>query len=176
MTIAGVFAATAALAASVHLKGGKKGQPVFTDNGTTLTASDALSGLGEGDVVVSIEATADADLTCFNPGQGGDIHIPPGSQPEVEVKGAFVLDPDEREKNGNTPFTVSTADLDLDDAPDCPNINWTEQANDLLFKTATITVEQPVGTIVLVVNCSFETPTEDGLVHKQEVTCTQSAP
>lgn len=52
------FSAFPAPSASVHLKGGKNAQPSFTDLGLQLNASGALSGLGNGDVLVTLDATA----------------------------------------------------------------------------------------------------------------------
>jgi hypothetical protein len=49
-----VVAMTAAVAtaASVHFKG--KNSPTFTDNGVTLSASGALAGLGNQDVLITL--------------------------------------------------------------------------------------------------------------------------
>jgi hypothetical protein len=56
-------------------------------------------------------------------------------------------------------------------APDCANPNWTEEITDLSFTSATITVEQPFGTVVLTVNCTFEPPTTNGAVPRAQVAC-----
>ncbi len=163
--------AAPATAASVHLKGGRNAEPAFTDGGLTLTADGALSGLGNGDVVVTIEATADVTSTCTN--QGGNQA--PGQNPApLTVLGSVAI-PEEEVKNGNTPFSVTTIAPDpiIPGAPDCPNPNWTETIEDLAFTSATITVEQPAGTVVLVVECTIDPPTSDGSVSKSDVTCTQ---
>ena len=47
--------ASAASASSVHLKGGANAEPSFFDNGLSLSASGELSGLGNGDVLVTLK-------------------------------------------------------------------------------------------------------------------------
>jgi hypothetical protein len=167
-----LLSATAS-ASSVHLKGGKNAEPAFTDNGATetLNAAGELSGLGNGDVLVTLTAQADVSSTCTN--QGGNQA--PGQNPApITVIGSQAI-PQDQIKNGNTPFNVTTTPpvLIIPGAPDCPNPNWTEQINDLAFTSATITVEQPVGTLVLTVNCTFSPATSDGSVPAGNVTCTQ---
>jgi hypothetical protein len=157
---------------SVHLKGGANSTPTFMDQGLTLNAAAALAGLGNDDVVVTLTATADVTATCTN--QGGNL--PPGQNPApVTVSGSQSI-PAEEIKNGNTPFNVTTVApvTPIPGAPDCPNPNWQEDIADLSFTTATITVEQPAGTLVLTVNCTFSEPTTNGAVPRQNVTCTSS--
>jgi hypothetical protein len=164
--------AAPALAGNVHLKGGRNAEPTFTDHGLVLEAAGALAGLGNGDVVVSLTAQADVTSTCTN--NGGNAA--PGQNPApLTVTGAQEI-PAEELKNGNTPFDVFTVSPDpiIAGAPDCPNPNWTETIDDLAFTSATITVEQPVGTTVLTVSCTFDPPTSDGAVHRNDVTCTSS--
>ncbi len=157
---------------SVHLKGGKNAEPAFTDNGLTLTASGELSGLGNGDVLVTMTAEADVTSTCTN--QGGNQA--PGQNPApITVEGSLAI-PEEEVKNGNTPFEVITLEPEtiIPGAPDCPNTNWTEEIDDLAFTSAIITVEQPTGTTVLTVECTIDPPSADGSISKGDVTCTQS--
>ena len=61
-------------AASVHLKGGANSQPTFADNGLSLTTNGALSGLGNVDLLVTLNATANVTANCTN--HGGNL--PPG--------------------------------------------------------------------------------------------------
>jgi hypothetical protein len=63
--------------------------------------------------------------------------------------------------------TVAPASI-IPGASDCPNPNWTEEITDLSFTSATITVEQPPGTVVLTVTCSFSTRTANGCGARQQ--------
>jgi len=159
-------------AASVHLKGGRNAEPVFSDGGVTLSAAGELSGLGGGDVLVTLTAEADVTSTCTN--QGGNQA--PGQNPApITVSGGQAI-PEDEIKNGNTPFAVTTVapETVIPGAPDCPNTNWTEEITDLAFTSAVITVEQPPGTLVLTVTCSIDPPSSDGTVPARDVSCTSS--
>jgi len=161
-----------ALANNVHLKGGPGAEPAFTDNGLTLTAAGDLAGLGFGDVLVKISAVADPTSTCTN--KGGTQA--PGQNPApVTVTGSESI-PASELKNGNTPFSVMTnaPATPIAGAPDCPNPNWSEDITDMAFTRATITVEQPAGTLVLTVACTFGSATTNGTVPAGNVGCTSS--
>lgn len=163
-----------AFAASVHLKGGSHAEPSFTDTGLTLAVAGELSGLGNEDVLITLSATGSPTATCTNP--GSDTHQPAGQNPaEVTLTGTQSI-PASEIKNGNTPFGVTTEGpvTPIAGAPDCPNPNWTEDITDVAFTSATITVEQPPGTVVLTVTCTFSSPTTGGAVSSKDVTCTSS--
>jgi hypothetical protein len=156
-------------AQSVHLKGGANAEPTFIDGGLTLNATGALSGLGNGDVLITLTAQADVTSTCTN--QGGNQA--PGQNPApITVSGGQAI-PQDALKNGTTPFDVTTiAPVSIiPGAPDCPNTNWTEAITDLAFTSALLTVEQPVGTPVLTVSCTIDPPSTNGLVPRSTVTC-----
>ncbi|MBI4510755.1 MAG: hypothetical protein HY698_14060 [Deltaproteobacteria bacterium] len=158
------------LASSVHLKGGKNAEPSFIDNGLTLTGTADLAGLGEGDILITINATANPTAVCTNP---SGANQPPGQNPApVNVTGSASF-PQSQIKNGSLSFSVTTQPpaSPVPGAPDCPSSNWTETITDMRFTSATITVQQ-AGTTVLTVFCSFSPQTSNGLVPSGNVTCT----
>jgi hypothetical protein len=169
------LALTMSLAAgsSVHLKGGKNAKPSFTDNGLSLSATGALSGLGNGDIQVTLVAAANVTSTCTNPAGATQ---PPGQNPApITVSGGQSI-PASEIKNGTVNFNVTTnaPASTIAGAPDCPNPQWTEAISDLAFTSATITIEQPPGNVVLTVSCTFSSPTSNGAVPGGNVSCTSS--
>jgi len=125
-------------AANVHFK--NKPAVTATDNGLTLTTDGALTGLGYGDVTITVTATATPKATCSN--QGGNKAA--GQNPAaVNVSGVQTF-PASAIKNGNLSFSVTTqppAQPTWDQAG-CPNSNWTAAIDDLTFTSYTITVVQ----------------------------------
>jgi hypothetical protein len=160
-----------ALAASVHLKQNR--EPTFVDHGLYLQAVGALAGLGNEDLVITLTATGNATAVCTNP--SGKTQ-PPGRNPApVTLSGVQAIPADEI-KNGTVSFNVRTRApvSPIPGAPGCPNTQWTETITDVAFTTATIKVEQPAGTVVLTVSCTFSSPTTNGSVPAGSVSCTSS--
>lgn len=159
-----MLVSTAAGASNVHFKSG----PSFTDNGLTLSASGALAGLGNGDILVSMSAQGNPTATCTNHGK----HQPPGQNPaSVTLTGSQSI-PQSKVKNGTTPFGVTTnaPESPIPGAPGCPSTNWTEAITDVAFTSATITVSQG-GAVVLTATCTFHPATANGSVPSGDVSC-----
>lgn len=169
-----VLLATAAVsvltfAANVHLKPPNK-NPTFADGGLFLATAGSLAGLGNGDVVISLSARGDVVATCTNP--AGQTQ-PPGQNPAPLTLTGVQIIPEDEIKNGTTTFSVRTtaAPSTIAGAPGCPNPQWTESIVDVSFTAATITVEQPAGTLVLTVSCTINPPSPNGAVPASSVSC-----
>jgi hypothetical protein len=149
--VAALTLASPALAANAHFK--NKPAVSFTDHGLFLSSSGAITGLGNGDVVITLTATGQPVATCTNPAGATQ---PPGQNPaEITLTGVEQI-PSSDIKNGNLSFTVNTAGpvTPVPGAPDCPNPQWTENITDVVFTTATITVYQPCTDTTPPISCT----------------------
>jgi hypothetical protein len=145
LALAVTMVGSAALASSVHFK--SRGGPTFTDNGLTLTASGALTGLGNGDVTVNIDVDGQPIATCTNP---SGANQPAGQNPaKATFSGTVVIDAS-LIKNGNVAFSVTTVapPTPVPGAPGCPNPRWTETVVDVVFSNPSLTVSQGGSTVL----------------------------
>jgi len=132
-----VFASTAA-AANPQFKRG--GAPTLTDNGSTLTLSAAMTGLGNGNLEVDIDWTGTTiNNTCTSPG-GNNA---PGQNPATPVSGSSTANITP-EKNGNVKIALTTtAPTITPQQAGCPNQNWSASYTDVVFFAATVSIAQP---------------------------------
>lgn len=144
LTLAAIVSTTGLLyAANVQLK--KSVTPTFTDQGLTAQYCAALTGLGNGDVTITLIASGETTVQCVNPAG----KIAPGHGAEVVTMGQTSI-PSTQIKNGNVSFCVTTETPDNPSAKEagCPNNNWTAYITDVDFTGATLIVEQG-GKVVL---------------------------
>ena len=114
--------------------------PSVVDNGLTATATGSITGLGNGDVIVTL-SFPDATGTTICSNKGGNQA--PGQNPATPAAtsgSAFIDDP----KNGNLSFTVTTAPPTnpTPQAAGCPNGNWTAAFDNITFGSGTLTIQQ----------------------------------
>jgi hypothetical protein len=136
------LSATVLVAASVHFK--PRG-PNFHDDGTTLTCTGTLAGLGNGDVTITLQATGTASTVGYN--RGGNMA--PGQNVGVSVTGTQTISAD-KIQNGEVFISITTPAPRTPTAEEAgfPNNNWNAVITDVTFTEATITVVQG-GEVVL---------------------------
>lgn len=123
--------------AKVKLKGGQKAGVSFQMTDRVLTAMGQLTGVGKGDGLITLSATPSWAAGCSGVTVEGEIRV--------------ASDPYEFINNGSVHFTMSTVDpYESNQTPS----SWgcaTEITSPpvLTFTSATITVEQPIGNVVL---------------------------
>jgi hypothetical protein len=141
--LAALIAVPLAYAANVHFK---RGSPTFNDQGTTLQACLKLTGLGNGDVTITLNASGFATTLCTNPGGNtapGQNKTPVSSTGQTSIPSTEI-------KNGNLSACVTTTQPPAPSPRDagCPNNNWSTSLQDVEFTSAEIIVEQG-GNVVL---------------------------
>ena len=140
-TIAVIFTSMALVAsvyaANVHLKG-RSGIKI-TDQGDTLQVCAALAGLGNCDLLVTINAEADIETSLVNPAG----NIAPGNSVGDLVSGTITI-PSSQIKNGSVSFCVSTEGVSTPTWQEAgaPNPQWTVNIEDVTFLSGEIIVEQ----------------------------------
>jgi hypothetical protein len=154
--VAALAFAPAAMAAKVHFK---KPAPTFVKNADfSVTASGTLTGLGNGDIRVIINATGTGGALCQNP--GGQDKVPGQNPVAVNVSGQTDI-PNNQVTNGNVGFSVTSAapTQPTTEQAGCPGDNWSVVGFNVTYTSVTITVLQdsngqngvfdPPGTVVL---------------------------
>ena len=143
------------LAANPHYKKG----PSCVDNGFTATCTGTVAGLGNGNVIATVDfPNATGTTTCTNP--GGNQAAGQNPAADASTSGSQLVT---RVKNGTVSFNVTT---DVPQNPTaqeagCPNGNWTAAFNNITFGSGTLTVQQEtfqgsgVYTTVLTTNISL---------------------
>ena len=128
-------------AANVHFKK----SPTLTDNGTTASVCATVTGVGNGDLTVTLIGSGTRSTSCLNPAG----NFAPGNPGEIVVSGVTTV-PSTEIKNGNVTFCVTTDDPACASAKSCgcPNNNWTATITDVEFGSLTLIVEQG-GKVVL---------------------------
>ena len=141
--LVGAVAVPLAFGASVHFK---KGSPNFSDQGTTLRTCFSITGLGNGDVTITVKTTGTATTLCTN--QGGNT-APGQNKTPVSPSGQATI-PSTQIKNGNLSACVTTTPPPAPTAVEagCPNSNWSTSLTDVQFATAEVTIVQG-GQVVL---------------------------
>jgi hypothetical protein len=134
LVVVGVLAAPASGAVNF------RSDPTCRDVGTQVQCTGGrISGLGNEQFFIEIDATGIATVECTNPGG----NVAPGQDTEVDVSGSF--GPFVADKNGNFRFPTLTtaAPPDPSGAEACPNAQWTADITDVEFTTpATISIIQ----------------------------------
>lgn len=106
----------------------------------SLIANGTLTGLGNTDVSVVIDASGIPAITCINFGSNG---VPGQSYPKLSASGNQLLDGDSPvRKNGRSPFGVETVDPETIpwDEAGCPNANWSGHIDFIFWTDASISV------------------------------------
>lgn len=128
-----VLLSSTAFAGSVKLSG-------FTLSLDWLNVSGTLSGLGNTDVTVVLDAMGLPDVTCIN--QGGN-QVTGQNLPQLSTAAQQSLASDDTlSKNGKSAFGVQIDELPplAWDEAGCPNSNWTAQIDFIYWTEARITV------------------------------------
>jgi hypothetical protein len=133
--VAAVVFPSAASAQGGHFVTGGGNAPMCTDNGTTLTCTGKVAGLGGTTFEITVSAPGEASVTCANPGKNEDV---PGQRTSIDASGTSDELPTPR--NGQYVFSVSTNAPTVPDTPTCPSAKWDATVVDVTFGGATLTL------------------------------------
>jgi hypothetical protein len=161
-SIVTVFALALVGSIAIAAKPQFKASPTFTDNGTTMSVTGSLAGLGGGDLEISLQATGTETAVCGVPG-GMD---PPPKQ--VVLTGAMVV---AAPVNQNGPAMFEGLTSTAPPAPACAESGGDAMAaqHDVGFTNVSVQI-RPVQPDPLkaplkpvrCIQCSFNLPTVDG--------------
>ena len=140
------WSATAARAASPHFVGAVNADVDL--EAEEVTVSGKIAGLGNQNVVITVEVAGTADIFFVN--KGGN-EAPGQNKAPFHDLASGVFRPSA--KNGSVTFnlTVDLSDAldELADSAEPPNGNWTTDIRNVEITAIRVTVEQPAGTVVL---------------------------
>ena len=139
LSILSIFLIAAFLTSPVSAGPGIKLSGVSFSLGS-LIANGTLTGLGNQDVTVVIDASGIPAISCIN--NGGNT-VPGQSSPRVSASGNQFLDGDSPvRKNGKSPFGVETEDPEFIpwNQAGCPNAQWTGHIDFIFWTDATISI------------------------------------
>lgn len=106
--------------------------PTVTDNGSTLTATGSIAGLGN-NLGITIEMQVSGVVTTECTNRGGNVAPGQTKTEGFSVSGRYTSD-----RNGRVNFSLTTP-LPLPGS--CPNGNWTGRVTDVSFGTPVILVD-----------------------------------
>jgi hypothetical protein len=117
----------ALLAASPHYKKGGKPTCALNSAGDAVVCSTgAVTGLGSGDVFITVNVSATAGTFCENPGNGNRV---PGQNPATGSGSGGGVIPGGAVKNGNATLPQITVEINMTtpttDEAGCPSGQWT---------------------------------------------------
>lgn len=126
----------------------------------SLIVNGAISGIGNTNVTMVLDASGIPAITCVN---SGGNQVPGQSFPKVSAEGSQnLLGNDPVRKNGKSPFGVETnppAPLTWQQAG-CPNSNWTASITFVFWTNATVSVyDMSTGALLLQQNYVCNTTT-----------------
>ena len=129
--VSAIMGAGSVMAQNLHFVSG----PTITDNGSTLTATGSIAGLGNNQlVVISLSSTATITTTCTNAGG----NVAPG---QIKTETVSFTEEFRSGENGRVNFTLITP---LPTPGECPNDNWTGAITDVAFSNVSISVNGQV--------------------------------
>ena len=117
----------ALLAANPHYrKGGKPTCALNSAGDAVVCSTGSVTGLGGGDVFITVNVSATAGTFCQNPGNGSKV---PGQNPATGSGSGGGVVPGGAVKNGNATLPALTVEINMTtptaDEAGCPNSNWT---------------------------------------------------